>query len=188
MEFLTDATGTPSLRVEQAKLNVSRKIVFADQQVALTNLIQEIVFDDPTKTNAPFGEIVFQDLTFLPGTVTFNFFGHEVELSAPRADHRQAGARLEKRRADFGHRPRQISAAEKEIGLFVEQKGLPPFREIRQILRINLFDLIQWLVLFDRGQNRLIDQQTIHFLQSKLLRIPAVQIFAMLIPISTTSQ
>jgi hypothetical protein len=38
------------------------------------------VFDDPTQTNVPFGEVIFQDLTFLPGTVTFNFFGHEVEL------------------------------------------------------------------------------------------------------------
>jgi len=80
VEFSTDATGTPALLIEQAKLNVSKRIVFADQKISQTGLSHQLVFDDPTKTNAPFGEIVFQDLTFLPGTVTFNFFGHEVEL------------------------------------------------------------------------------------------------------------
>ncbi|MEO6034116.1 MAG: hypothetical protein ABIQ35_02560 [Verrucomicrobiota bacterium] len=78
--FSTDASGVPALRVEQPKLGVSKKLIFTDQKIFQTNLAQTWIFDDPTKTNAPFGEIVFQDLTFLPGTVTFNFFGHEVEL------------------------------------------------------------------------------------------------------------
>ena len=54
--------------------------MFLGQKISQTNTAHAFVFNDPTKTNAPFGEIVFQDLTFLPGTVTFNFFGHEVEL------------------------------------------------------------------------------------------------------------
>ena len=80
VEFSTDPTGVPALLIEQARMNISRRIVFADQKASPTNLMHSLVFSDPTKTNAPFGEIVFQDLTFLPGTVTFNFFGHEVEL------------------------------------------------------------------------------------------------------------
>ena len=28
----------------------------------------------------PFGRVKFEDLTYLPGTVTFDFFGHEIEL------------------------------------------------------------------------------------------------------------
>ena len=28
----------------------------------------------------PFGKCVFMDTTFLPGTVTFELFGHEIEL------------------------------------------------------------------------------------------------------------
>ena len=78
--FLSNSAGTPSLLVEQPKLNISKRITFPGQQLSHTNLAQAFVFDDPTKTNAPFGEIVFQDLTFLPGTVTFIFFGHELEL------------------------------------------------------------------------------------------------------------
>lgn len=80
VEFSTDNAGIPALLIEQPKLNVSKKIIFSDQKLSQTNLAHPFVFDDPTKTNAPFGEIVFEDLTFLPGTVTFNFFGHEVEL------------------------------------------------------------------------------------------------------------
>lgn len=78
--FTTDSEGVPGLLVNQTKLKVSQRIIFPEQRLSQTNLEQTLVFDDPTKTNAPFGEIVFQDLTFLPGTVTFNFFGHEIEL------------------------------------------------------------------------------------------------------------
>lgn len=80
VEFSTDAAGIPALNIEHPRLNISKKIIFPEQKVLQTNLAHLFVFDDPTKTNAPFGEIVFEDLTFLPGTVTFNFFGHEVEL------------------------------------------------------------------------------------------------------------
>ena len=54
--------------------------MFSGQKLTQSNTVHAFVFDDPTKTNIPFGEIVFQDLTFLPGTVTLNLFGHEVEL------------------------------------------------------------------------------------------------------------
>jgi len=78
--FSTDNTGTPSLLITQSALKISKQIQFPDQKISQTNLSQEMVFNDPNQTNAPFGEIVFQDLTFLPGTVTFNFFGHGIEL------------------------------------------------------------------------------------------------------------
>ncbi|MEP6662646.1 MAG: hypothetical protein ABJC04_03180 [Verrucomicrobiota bacterium] len=78
--FSTDAEGIPKLLVEHIHLQISEQIFFPEMKMDVTNLSQKMVFDDPTKTNAPFGEIVFQDLTFLPGTVTFNFSGHEVEL------------------------------------------------------------------------------------------------------------
>ncbi|MEO5802955.1 MAG: hypothetical protein ABIR24_05460 [Verrucomicrobiota bacterium] len=78
--FSNDSAGIPSLLVEQPKLNISQQITFLDNKLSETNLVRRLVFDDPTKTNVPFGEIIFQDLTFLPGTVTLNLFGHEVEL------------------------------------------------------------------------------------------------------------
>ena len=47
-----------------------------------TNLATEslLAFDTPGNTNLPFGYVVFLDTTYLPGAVTMNFFGHEIEL------------------------------------------------------------------------------------------------------------
>jgi hypothetical protein len=53
--------------------------VFAGERLAQSNLASTVVFDSP-KTNVPFGKVVFLDTTFLPGTVTFELFGHEIEL------------------------------------------------------------------------------------------------------------
>ncbi len=78
--FVTDSAGKPGVQVEQKKLKISERILFPDQHLPETNLANAFVFDDPTRTNVPFGEVIFQDLTFLPGTVTLNLFGHEVEL------------------------------------------------------------------------------------------------------------
>jgi hypothetical protein len=79
--FATDAAGTPSLTILQPALNIQNvQITFPEQKIPETNLLQVVKFDKPT-TNAPFGEIVFQDPTFLPGTVMFNFWGHGVELT-----------------------------------------------------------------------------------------------------------
>jgi len=77
--FLTDNSGTPSILVSQPKLQISQKIIFPGQKLARRNFFHAAQFDQPT-TNAPFGQIIFQDPTFLPGTLTFNLFGHEIEL------------------------------------------------------------------------------------------------------------
>jgi hypothetical protein len=78
--FVSDAAGQPSVIISQSSLNIQNcKITFPEQHIDHTNLASEVSFDRPT-TNAPFGEIVFQDPTFLPGSVTFNFWGHGIEL------------------------------------------------------------------------------------------------------------
>ncbi|MDB6027999.1 MAG: hypothetical protein JWM68_4222 [Verrucomicrobiales bacterium] len=78
--FQSDTNGTPSVVVSQPALNIAdQKIIFADQKVSDTNIMRTYRYDGP-KTNASFGEVVFQDPTFLPGTITFNFWGHGVEL------------------------------------------------------------------------------------------------------------
>ncbi|MBA4148921.1 MAG: hypothetical protein H0X66_12465 [Verrucomicrobia bacterium] len=80
VEFRTDPDGTPQLVISQETLNIQNQtITFSDQQLTEKNLSQIVRFDGPT-TNAPFGEIVFQDPTFLPGTVAFNFWSHGVEF------------------------------------------------------------------------------------------------------------
>ena len=78
--FSSDNSSIPYLLVSQSTLKIEdHKITFENQKAPRPNLARVVYFNNPT-TNAPFGEIVFQDPTFLPGTITFNFWGHEVEL------------------------------------------------------------------------------------------------------------
>lgn len=80
VEFRTDTNGTPEIVVSQEKLNIrDQRFVFPEQKLPQTNLSETVLFNGPN-TKAPFGEVVFQDPTFLPGTVMFNFWGHGVEL------------------------------------------------------------------------------------------------------------
>ena len=78
--FQTDAMGAPALLVAEPHLGISN-IVFAfpGQRLALTNLARTIVFDRPI-TNAPFGQIIYLDTTFLPGAIVFRLFDHEIQL------------------------------------------------------------------------------------------------------------
>ncbi|MBC8002274.1 MAG: hypothetical protein H7X97_06770 [Opitutaceae bacterium] len=78
--FATDTNAQPSVVIAQETLKLtSLRITFPEQRWIETNLLRAIRYDT-AKTNCGFGEIIFQDPTFLPGTLTFNFFGHEVEL------------------------------------------------------------------------------------------------------------
>lgn len=78
--FLSDNAGVPYLLISQPSLSITNcKITFSEQHIARPNLVRAVYFDGPI-TNTPFGKVVFQDPTFLPGTVTFDFWGHGVEL------------------------------------------------------------------------------------------------------------
>jgi len=78
--FASDADGHPSIRVSQPSLGISNvRFRFIDERIEATDLERAVTFDDPLVT-PPFGNVVFIDATFLPGTVTFDFFGHEVQL------------------------------------------------------------------------------------------------------------
>jgi hypothetical protein len=75
--FVADTNGTPSLDIQQQKLNLSKRITFDGAKIAPTNAV--VRFYQGT-TEIPFGKMLFQDPTFLPGTVTMEQFGHKVEL------------------------------------------------------------------------------------------------------------
>ena len=76
--FTTDSSGSPAIVVNQPRLNLANlKIVFAGETA--TNSPGTVAFDFPQKP-VRFGKVKFEDLTYLPGTVTFDLFGHEVEL------------------------------------------------------------------------------------------------------------
>jgi hypothetical protein len=78
--FLSDNSGSPYVLISQPALKIDNcKISFPGQKASRPNLVRPVYFDGPT-TNIPFGEVVFQDPTFLPGTITFNFWGHGIEL------------------------------------------------------------------------------------------------------------
>lgn len=80
VNFLTDSQGNPSIVVYQPRLNISSlEVVFAGEKVGRTNLSERVIFNRPKKP-VPFGKVIYEDLTFLPGVVTFDFFGHELEL------------------------------------------------------------------------------------------------------------
>ena len=77
--FRADAAGTPSLLISQTDLHISQTIVFAGQTIRPANLSRTIVFGQ-TPPDLPFGELLFQDPIYLPGTVTLRLFGHQVEV------------------------------------------------------------------------------------------------------------
>ena len=76
--FTTGPSGAPAIRVSQPSLNLSNLMIVFDGETA-TNTPALVAFDAPQKP-VPFGKVKFEDLTYLPGTMTFDFFGHEIEL------------------------------------------------------------------------------------------------------------
>ncbi|MGV3772332.1 MAG: hypothetical protein ACO1QB_05485 [Verrucomicrobiales bacterium] len=76
----TQTNQTPLIIVSQPGTAIANvRILFEGD--AMTNSANGAVvsFDKPLK-GVPFGEVLFEDLTYLPGSVAFNFFGHQVEL------------------------------------------------------------------------------------------------------------
>jgi len=79
--FATDG-GVPAVTINEARLGISNMTVAFPGESPARHLPSPVrwVFDDVTKSNPPFGQVIFHDLTYLPGTVTMNLFGHEIEL------------------------------------------------------------------------------------------------------------
>ena len=76
--FTREPSGDPALIVQQPRLGIRDvKIVFAGESAS--HRVETVAFDRPART-PPFGRVKFDDLTVLPGTVTLEFAGHEVEL------------------------------------------------------------------------------------------------------------
>jgi hypothetical protein len=78
----SSSSGPPSLTINQKTLNVQDvKIIFTNAP-AISNTAETIEFAVPRGVpfSVPFGECVFFDARFLPGTVVLNVLGHEVQL------------------------------------------------------------------------------------------------------------
>ncbi len=78
-DFRADATGQPTLLISQSNLNISQTIAFPGQTVRPAGFSRTIIFGT-APPDLPFGQLIYQDPTFLPGTVTLSLFGHQIEL------------------------------------------------------------------------------------------------------------
>jgi hypothetical protein len=77
--FRIDAAGRPSLWIAQTNLGIDEAVGFPAHNIQPPNDCRVVRFVQGT-TELPFGEMLYQDPTFLPGTVTMRLFGHEIEL------------------------------------------------------------------------------------------------------------
>jgi hypothetical protein len=81
--FTNSPRGEPVLVVNQPWLALTNvQLIFAAELSPATNAAATVRFDQPRPVpfDVPFGKCIFIDTTFLPGTVTFELFGHEIEL------------------------------------------------------------------------------------------------------------
>ncbi|HVY70511.1 MAG TPA: hypothetical protein VHH73_11315 [Verrucomicrobiae bacterium] len=82
--FAREASGAPSITINEPKLGISNvKVVLGGETVPPDGLPATVRFDRPLLA-IPFGELAFHDVTYLPGTIVLNAFGHGIQL-IPRA-------------------------------------------------------------------------------------------------------
>ncbi|MCL4179195.1 MAG: hypothetical protein KJ072_15820 [Verrucomicrobia bacterium] len=70
--------GTPTILIQQQRLGIREvRILFPGESTAAEST--SIRFDAPGLA-VPWGRLKYDDLTYLPGVVTLELFGHEIEL------------------------------------------------------------------------------------------------------------
>jgi hypothetical protein len=80
--FTRDVSGAPAILINQPKLAITNwQITFPGETNANTEATS-LTFSQPKPVpyDVPFGKCVFMDTTFLPGTIVFDVFGHEIQL------------------------------------------------------------------------------------------------------------
>jgi hypothetical protein len=82
--FSVDGEGNPSLVIYQPRLNISSvELIFPGERLNRSNMLERVAFERPGKP-IPFGKVMYEDLTTLPGVITMDLFGHIIEIF-PRA-------------------------------------------------------------------------------------------------------
>ena len=78
--FTNDLSGVPAIIITQPKLGLTNvTVLFPEEKIPATNTTGVVRFATP-QLPVPFGTLLYDDLMFLPGIVTFDLFGHEIEL------------------------------------------------------------------------------------------------------------
>jgi len=81
--FTNTNEGVPIVVINQPKLSITNvQLSFPDQPALPAHAGTNLTFAQPREVpyKVPLGQCVFMDTTFLPGTVTFQLAGHEIEL------------------------------------------------------------------------------------------------------------
>jgi hypothetical protein len=81
--FTNTPASAPALLINQPFLCITNvQIIFPDDALSSTNVGGSFTFAQPRQVPYPisFARCVFMDTTFLPGTLTLQAFGHEIEL------------------------------------------------------------------------------------------------------------
>ena len=81
--FTNDASGAPMLLVNQPFLSITNvQIVFPGAPLPKNFSAETLAFDRPRPVpyDISFAQCIFMDTTFLPGTIVFVVFGHEIQL------------------------------------------------------------------------------------------------------------
>lgn len=80
-DFSTDSTGAATITISQPTLGISDvKLSFTNHPALATNAHLAFAVPKETPYEVPFGKCIFIDTTFQPGTIAFDFFGHEVQV------------------------------------------------------------------------------------------------------------
>jgi hypothetical protein len=80
VDFIS-TNGAPALTINQPWLGLTNVTLVFQGEPAPTNVTHvEFRIPQPTPFQVSFADCIFEDLTFLPGTVTFKACHHEIEL------------------------------------------------------------------------------------------------------------
>ena len=81
--FRQGEKGEPAILIQQPALGISNVVIqFAGESLPTNSLPATLAFSQPREVpyEVPFGKCIFMDTTFLPGTVTLQLCGYEIEL------------------------------------------------------------------------------------------------------------
>jgi hypothetical protein len=80
--FTNDVAGAPALLINQPALAITNlQITFSGEtNNSSSNVLMVLDTPKPVPYDIPFGKCVFMDTTFLPGTIVFDVFRHEIQL------------------------------------------------------------------------------------------------------------
>jgi hypothetical protein len=79
VEFTQTTNQEPLLVISQEGLGIKNVRVVLEGDT-VTNAAGVLRFEHPARLGTPYGRVRFHDLTYLPGTITLDVYGHEIEL------------------------------------------------------------------------------------------------------------